>query len=242
MKLCTRVYDGLEGKEPFEVQDIREGVKIELYYMNDFPAYLEEYTRKGNFAIFPTRDGLTYRLLIEKGYYDVMHELYDVETNTIWEQFWVDVNKCRTNYLFKILVPVLVVYLALSYLIIALSNGNIWALLGCVFVVFLVTGLLNNWNRQKMQKINYEAGNKIREAKGAKHFDELSKAQERYYAKYFGYEEDLKQEVLEQESSFDEVDEIEEAAEANQYNEEEETIQDDIGENNLENDEEKEVK
>ena len=125
MKLCTRVYDGLEGKEPFEVQDIREGVKIELYYMNDFPAYLEEYTRKGNFAIFSTRDGLTYRLLIEKGYYDVMHELYDVETNTIWEQFWVDVNKCRTNYLFKILVPVLVVYLALSYLMELVKIANL---------------------------------------------------------------------------------------------------------------------
>lgn len=219
MKLYKKVYEGLESYEPFEVQDIREGVKIELYRMNDTP-FLNEFTKKGTFAVFSTIDGKTYRLLVEQGYYEVMHELYDVETNTIWEQFWVDVNKCRTNYLLKILIPVLVAYLIISYALIAITKGNVYALLGCIFVVFIITGILNSWNKQKMQRINYEAGNKIRDAKGAKHFEELSKAQERYYAKYFGYEDELKNDEAIIETP-EESDEIEKAAEANNEEKEE---------------------
>lgn len=211
MKLYTKTYEALEGMEPFEVQDIKEGVKIELFYMNDTPLF-NELTRKGQFAVFSTKDGKNYRLLIEKGYYEVMKELYDVETNTIWEQFWEDVNKCRTSYIYKILLPFLLIYLVASYAIIALTKGNFYALIGCVFVVFLVTAFLNSWNKQKMQKINYEAGNKIREIKGAKHFEELSKAQELYHAKFFGYEDEIKKEeneVVENENSNEELENVE---------------------------------
>lgn len=217
MKLCTRVYDGLEGMEPFEVQNIRDGVKMELYYMNDTP-FVDEYTRKAEFAVFSTKDGLTYRLMVEKGYYEVMHELYDVEVNTIWEQYWVDINRCRKNYLYKILVPILLVCVGISYLVIYLTKNNIWALLACIFGMFLATSLLNGWNKGKMQKINYEAGNKIREAKGIAHFEALAKEQEKYYAKFFGYEDELKNESEENLEEID--DEIEKNVESNVINSE----------------------
>lgn len=197
MKINTRVFDGLEGYEPFEVQEIKEGVTMELYYMNDTP-YLDEFTKKGNFAAFCTRKGDKYKLLIEKGYYEVMKDFYDLETNRIWEQFWCDVDKCRRGFMLKLMLPILLVYLVVSYIVIAVSGGSIFALLGCVFALFLVTYILGAKNKADIHRINYEAGNKIRELKGAKRFDELAKEQERYYAKYFGYEEEYnaKQEEL----------------------------------------------
>lgn len=197
MKLNTRVFDGLEGYEPFEVQDIKEGVSMELYYMNETP-YLDEFTKKGNFAAFCTRKGDKYKLLIEKGYYDVMKDFYDLETNRIWEQFWCDVDKCRRKFIYTLMVPILIIYLVSSYIIIAVTKGSILALLGCLFVFFIVTYILGAKNRADIHRINYEAGNKIRELKGSKRFDELAKEQERYYAKYFGYEEEYnaKQEEL----------------------------------------------
>lgn len=223
MKINTRVYDGLEGYEPFEVQDIREGVTMELYYMNDTP-YLDEFTRKGNFAAFSTKKGDKYKLLIEKGYYEVMKDFYDLETNRIWEQFWCDVNECRKKYVYRILIPVALVYLVVSYVLIALTKANIFAFLGCICLLFFITHLLGARNKNQIQKINYEAGNKIRALKGAKRFDELAKEQERYYAKFFGYEEELKQkeeaeakallEAEQQNVDSDEDDEIERIVES----------------------------
>ena len=69
--------------EPIETQEMNNGSKIELHFMNDEPFFMEN-INKSRFLAWASADGKNYKLFVEKGLYDVTNELYSKDVNEIW--------------------------------------------------------------------------------------------------------------------------------------------------------------
>lgn len=204
MKLNARLYNIVSG-EPKEIQTLENGKTIEVYSLNQTP-YCNYYTtQRGEFALFSTLDGNTYRLLIEDGYYDVLGELYNDKINLIWEQYVVDGRKIKFNYGVKILFPFLVLYLAVSTFVLWISKSNLLVMLCLLFVLFIGNSVLKNYLYvNKMRTLNINSTNKIKETVGSNRFEELLDIQEAYTKKYLGVEEFAEEIPVEEDDSFEE--------------------------------------
>lgn len=206
MKLNTRLVQQYTT-EPFEVQQLDDNVSVELHYMNDNPFY-GEYAFKARFAIWATLDGIKYYLFIDKGYYEVMKELYDKETNTLWLQFWLKIDKMRNTYSKAIFFPALVVYFILLFVLAEFVFGNTGVIIIGALLAIVLSMFGNALLTSKMQKENVKAVNNIKALKGAKKFEKLLKEQDKYAAKFFEYEDELEEtneEVVNTEKTDEEV-------------------------------------
>lgn len=203
MKLNKKLYDTILG-EPYEVQTLDNGKVINIYSMNNHN-YFDYYARRRReFAVFSSLDGKNYKLLIEDGYYEVLHDLYDSKINGIWEEYVTTANKSKNNFLIKITIPVLAIYLIISMVILAFSNNNMFVFLGLILILFVTNGVLKNMQIKRIYKINVDSTNKIKEEIGALRFEELLKAQEEYVNKFLGIEEVVENKEIEEDDSFEE--------------------------------------
>ena len=91
MRINDRIYFYADEEKKLETQEL-ENHNLEIYSLNDYPDLLEEFTNKGKFAVWSSRDGVDYRLFIEEGYKKEVKELYSKDINNIWLKFW---DKCE---------------------------------------------------------------------------------------------------------------------------------------------------
>ena len=73
MKINQKIYYTV-ATEPFDVQELENGVKVELHSLNQNEALFNEYAPKAKFAIWSTIDGSCYKIHIMHVYVNYMAE------------------------------------------------------------------------------------------------------------------------------------------------------------------------
>ncbi|CCV64939.1 conserved hypothetical protein [Alteracholeplasma palmae J233] len=193
MKLLPKIYKGITG-EPFRVENYK-GNKIEFHYLDETP-FLARYASKGKFAVW-TSNGIDYKLLIEKGYYETVEDLYSNEVNEIWLDFMTFAYgiqaKVTKKYNLFLLIAVLVALGATILLSQVINNDMIAFSIG--MAILFVPMLLATRKQQKeigtaIREENVNSTQKIKDVLGEKRFEDLLTAQQAYYDKYFAFEEE----------------------------------------------------
>ena len=70
MKINPKLYSAADSIEPFETQEMSNGAKIELHYMDEEPFYMEN-INKSRFSAWSSADGKNYKLFVDKGLYEI---------------------------------------------------------------------------------------------------------------------------------------------------------------------------
>ncbi len=197
--------------EPFETQEMENGQKIELHYMNDEPFYMEN-INKSRLQAWASVDGKNYKLFVDKGLYEETSELYSKDVNEIWMKFWARIDKMRKNYIFFIMLPMLLVFLIAFILISILLPNTMWVLIVALVVVLFASLIASSMLSRKMQMANIMAANEVRSKIGIDRFKEIVEAQDKYIEKYYQdlqakYEEEDR--LASEEENLDEIEAIE---------------------------------
>ncbi len=210
MKLNERLYDALGFKpyvepapgedyvpvpdEPIEVQVCGKH-QVEIYYMNEHKEILDEFTRQNKFAVWSSKDGVNYRLAVEKDYYSQVSELYKVEVNERWLKFWDDCEVIQSKFSKTLVLPLTLVVIVL-FLFFANWNNifknaqmnstlSLALTIGIPLVYMIVMLFLRRNVMNKIQLSQQNALKEVREYLGDKKFEELLKIQRTYIDEYF---------------------------------------------------------
>lgn len=194
MKMFVKEYNKVSG-EPFRVENYK-GHKLEMYYFNDHPNYLK-YVQSGRFSIW-TSNGIDYRLLIDKGYYEKVNDLYDNEINNIWLDYtnvvYSEQRKMSRKYMY-ISLAALVVVMGLSLTVQQLfpSFGQNMFLISMVLLFIILFGS-SHFQQKGLRKVveseNQKTTLKIKETMGEEKFNNVLKGQEEYYQEFFNSPDD----------------------------------------------------
>ncbi len=267
MKLNERLYEELgnlpyvepaPGEDyvpvpstPIETQNVN-GHSVEIYYMNDYKDVLEEFTRQGKFAVWSSKDGVNYRLAVEKDYYEKLNELYTVEVNKEWLGFWDNCEIIQKNFSRRVMIPSIIVVIIL-FLFIAnwnkmfksaqMSDTVNMILTFAVPAIYLI-GLVFA-RKSIINKITQEqqtALDKIKVYFGETKYERLLKEQRTYIDEYFEAhysdesDNDLETEETTEETKEDEI--SSDTLDTNSVNEDDASETSDVEENNIETKEE----
>lgn len=198
MKINQKIYSQITT-QPFDVQELENGVTVELHSLNSNEALFNEYGPKAKFSIWTCSDSKNYRLLLEDGYYLKMRELFGKRCNQCWINFWDDVEVRRKKIMLQIFLPLAIVVLAIMSVCFALQAqiAQLWGengqmiLLAISLGVFIVGNVIINKRIDKViNESNAKAVEDIKNIVGHKHFDELMEVQKVYYNEFFGIEEE----------------------------------------------------
>jgi len=196
VKINVKYYAKITS-EPFETQEI-DGKKIELHKMNDNSFYAQ-FANQGRFFFWATQDGVNYRLVVEYGYYEAMKVLYTKEVNRVWISYYEESEKVRKNIFKKIILPVMIAYIAITLLLFTLLDDDthrMIALIASLAFVFIGSRFLSTSMKRKFMAQNAEAMDKIKKIIGKKQFEKLIDVQEKYRRNFFKIEEEEETELL----------------------------------------------
>ena len=196
MKINANIYNSIIT-EPFDVQELENGVKVELHSLNQNETLFNQYAPKAKFAIWTCADSKNYRLLLEDKYYEHVRELYGRRVNQCMINFWDDVEKERGKVVKFFFIPVIAVVIILSVVLMALSFTNVldetgqWISMGALLVGFVICNtIINRKIDSIVSKHNDTAVSKIKNFIGHKRFEELQHAQQTHYDEFFNIPED----------------------------------------------------
>ena len=203
MKINPKIYNSVTT-EPFDTQQLENGVVIELHSLNQNEALFNEYAPKAKFAIWSSTDSKTYRLLLEDTYYPRMRELYGRRVNQCMINFWDAVEKERGKIMKFVFIPVSVAVFAMLIVLMFLG-GSLdetlqTVLMGVALVGFIVVNVIVNKKIDGIvNKHNSEALEKIKNIIGHNRFEELLNEQQAHYDEFFGInDEEVVEEATEE--------------------------------------------
>ena len=204
MRINHKIYNSITT-EPFDVQNLENDVVIELHSLNENEMLFNQYAPKAKFSIWSTKDGKTYRLLLEDTYYPRMKDFYGRRVNQCMIDFWTNVEKERSKIMKFIFLPVsILVFIAFILLLIfsgSMSDGGQMLAIGAVLIAFIVVNVIVNKKIDKaVNKHNNEAINRIKHIIGHKRFDELMEVQQAHYDEFFGIDHEEEVEEVQEES------------------------------------------
>ncbi len=184
MRINPKLYSVAEGIQPIETQEF-DNRKIELYYMGDFNGVEEEFINKGQFAVWSSVDGVNYRLFLEKGYYETVGELYTLQVNKIWVEFWDKTEVISKKFSRYVIIPLMV--LALIACIGSTFLGSIgnFVAIGILVVAFIAMMVCNSKTKKKIMAENINSRDQIIKLLGENRFDKLLDAQKEYMDDYY---------------------------------------------------------
>ena len=194
MKINPKIYNAVTT-EPFDVQELGNGVVVELHSLNANETLFNEYAPKAKFAIWSSVDGKTYKLILEDTYYPRVRELYGKRVNQCMIDFWDAVEKERGKVMKFIFIPVSILVFVIFVLLMIFANqlgetGQMIAM-GVVLVGFIIVNVLVNKKIDSIvNKHNSTAVDKIKNIIGHKKFEELLNEQQAHYDDFFGITEE----------------------------------------------------
>lgn len=203
MKINPKIYNAVTT-EPFDVQELENGVVIELHSLNQNEDLFNEYAPKAKFAIWTSVDGKNYRLLLEDTYYPRLRELYGKRVNQCMINFWNNVEKDRGKIMKFVFIPVsilvFVIFILLMIFGAGLDQNTQTLIMGAVLVAFIIVNVIVNKKIEGyVNKHNDEAIDKIKKIIGGKRFEELLNEQQAHYDEFFQIPaEDENTEVVEE--------------------------------------------
>lgn len=200
MKINQKIYNSITT-QPFDVQDINEGVTVELHSLNENESLFEEYAKKqGKFAIWTCADGKNYRLLLEDSLYERMRDFYGKRVNRCWIEFWDIVEKQRGKIMKFVFIPVSIVVFLIFILVMFFGNllgetGQMVAM-GVSLVAFIIVNVIVNKKVESIVNTNHVALiEKIKNIVGHERFEELLDIQQSHYDDFFHVNEEVVDEV-----------------------------------------------
>jgi ABC-type multidrug transport system fused ATPase/permease subunit len=182
MKLNQKLFNQIVS-EPYETQTFDDKV-IEIHFMNDTP-FLEKYASKARFSLWSS-NGNTYKLLLEKSYYEHMKAFYSVEVNTIWLQFLENVTTTNKKISFSFSFPILVLYIIVAFVSTVYFQDQIALFfLFVIALVFYSNTIQNKKIKQNIATQNEKTQVLIKEVLGEKAYSQLVLSQETHYKSFF---------------------------------------------------------
>ncbi len=210
--------------EPFEVQEMDNGAKISMHYMNEEPFFMDN-INKSRFSVWSSGDGVNYKIFIEKGDYEITKDLFTKEVNAIWMNFLTSIDKMRKKYIFCIMLPMLLVFLgALITLSILLPNQG-WILFVALAVIIVLSLIPSSLLSRKMQAENIKAAAKVRDYVGVEKFKQIVEDQDAYMEKFY---EDLQKKYEEEDRLAEEANNLDQIEADENDSETEETTTEEI--------------
>ncbi len=170
--------------EPFEVQEMDNGAKISLHYMNDEPFFMDN-INKTRFSVWSSGDGVNYKIFVEKGDYEITKELFTKDVNAIWMNFLTSIDKMRKKYIFCIMLPMLLVFLGILITISILFPNKGWILFVALAVIIVASLIPSALLSKKMQAENVKAASKVRDYVGVERFKQIIEEQDKYMEKFY---------------------------------------------------------
>ncbi len=201
MKINYKIYQTLQNA--VEVQNLGEKV-VEIHYMNDTP-YLARFAGSGQFSAWAS-DGKNYKLLIEKGYYEALKPFFSARVNNVWLKLYDIIGKARRNMLFKLVLPVLFLFVILIILgasIPEMKQFQNFILIGSLVGVLAVNILQSSFIKKKVNQERDKAIIEIKRMLGRETFEDLLKKQRDYHESYFDFDDEpaLEADVVDQEEA-----------------------------------------
>lgn len=222
--------------EPFEVQEMDNGAKISLHYMNDEPFFMDN-INKGSFSVWSCGDAQNYKIFIEKGDYEITKDLFEKDINQIWMNFLLKIDKMKRKYVLFIMLPLILVILAGLILLSILFPNKAWILVVALVAVIILSLIPSALLSRKMQVENIKAAAEVREKVGLEKFKQIVEEQDKYMEKFY---DDLQKKYEEEDRLAEEaenLDRIEVEANNEKVDEDEEIDEESVSE---ESEEEKE--
>lgn len=188
MKLNPKVYNQLKGT-PFMSQNI-DGVLVEFFYMDDTP-YLYQYAGKGRFAIW-TSNGINYRVLVEKTYYEAIEAFYEEPVNRIWVNFLDRIGKITKKINMLFIIPIIIFYLGIAVLATLFFQEYMLTILLVLIVMVVISNMIQGQIvNKRVRKENQAAQDEIRRYLGEEGFSDMVQKQEEHYKAYFKFEDEV---------------------------------------------------
>ena len=188
MKLNPKVYNQLKGT-PFMSQNI-DGVLVEFFYMDDTP-YLYQYAGKGRFAIW-TSNGINYRVLVEKTYYEAIEAFYEEPVNRIWVNFLDRIGKITKTINMLFIIPIIIFYLGIAVLATLFFQDYMLTILLVLIVMVVISNMIQGQIvNKRVRKENQAAQDEIRRYLGEEGFSDMVQKQEDHYKAYFKFEDEV---------------------------------------------------
>ena len=174
---------------------------------------IEEFTRRDKFAVWCSKDGINYRLVLLKDYYEELKELYSEDNNQKWLEFWDNCEEAQKKFSRCIVLPItaLVIVLFLFF-----ANWNkmfanaqmpestsLGLTLGIPLVYLVIMMVLRKNVYNKILNYQQEATKAIRDNLGDKKFEKLLKEQRTFKDEFFAKKEN--EEALQQEKDGEET-------------------------------------
>ena len=170
--------------EPFEVQEMDNGAKISLHYMNDEPFFMDN-INKGSFSVWSCGDAQNYKIFIEKGDYEITKDLFEKDINQIWMNFLLKIDKMKRKYVLFIMLPLILVILAGLILLSILFPNKAWILVVALVAVIILSLIPSALLSRKMQVENIKAAAEVREKVGLEKFKQIVEEQDKYMEKFY---------------------------------------------------------
>lgn len=228
MKFNYKLFKNIDqmGLEPFETQQL-DGVELELYYLNETNHLADNVTR-GRFYLW-AGDGVTYRLVIERGFYQKVNYFFAPEVNQLWLNFLIGASKVRRKSM-PISMGISFVPILLAILGFVLFPDQATYILIGGFALSLIGNMVytSKLNKQ-IQELNRSAHIAIQDLLTpevfAQFFEDQKLYHEEYYKENFGSDdEDYEDESELLETDIEEVDELEALDELPEFEEVEEVV------------------
>jgi hypothetical protein len=215
MRINPKLFEIPGEDQAFEVQEF-DGRKIELFYMNDYEAVLNDSITKGKFSTWASVDGKNYRLFLEKGFYEALAPLYSAKVNKIWVEFW-DVTEGISKKLTRFgTLPIGILAIILCLVAGYLGDIGNYVAMGGIGLAFIGMIVINGQIRKRVEKANIHSRGLIVKELGEEQFNSLLEKQNDYIDSYYANlypedEEELEDEQQTLETPAEEAKIIEEA-------------------------------
>jgi len=188
MKMNMKMFKNLNN--PAEILDV-EGKVVEVHFMND-TNYLAQYAGQGYFFAWSS-DGKIYKLLVEKGYYEELDQLFLPEVNALQIKLYEDLSKSRRNIYLGLVLPVFVILVGLliaTYFVEQLNDYTMQIAIGGLLVFLIVNIFQSSYLRKKVDKLRNNYFDDLEAFFGEQKLDELVIKQREYHAEYFNFDDD----------------------------------------------------
>lgn len=188
MKMNLKMFKNL--KNPVDVQEV-DGHVVEIHYMND-TEYLAKYAGQGYFFVWAS-DGNSYKLLVEKGYYEKLDELFLPEVNKMQIKLYEDLAKSRKNVFLGLFLPVVflvIAAIAVTYFVEVFNEYQMHVLIGGLVLLLVVNIFQSSFIRKRVDKLRNEYFNNLEQYLGEERLQELVVKQREYHAEYFDFEDE----------------------------------------------------
>lgn len=193
MKMNVKMFKKLTN--PVEILEV-DGKVVEVHYMNDTD-YLAQYAGQGYFFVWSS-DGNSYKLLIEKGYYEELDELFLPEVNALQIKLYEDLSKSRRKVYLGLVLPVFLIIVALlvaTYFIEELKAYTVQIAVGGLLVFLVVNIFQSSILKRRVDKLRNNYFDDLEELFGIEKLEELVVKQREYHAAYFDFDADEEEEV-----------------------------------------------